>query len=83
MPRRRRAVIDAECANQPRASHPNGGVHNHALKAARSQIQQSQAEEVTTAIWPKLIFSYDDLHVPIFTPGPLFSPAIPRIVFEP
>jgi ribosome-binding factor A len=53
------------------------------LKAARSQIQQSQAEEVTTAIWPKLIFSYDDLHVPIFTPGPLFSPAIPRIVFEP
>ncbi len=44
-------------------------VHNHALKAARTQIQQSQAEEITAAIRPNPVFTYDDLYVPIFSPG--------------
>ena len=39
--------------------------HNHALKAAQSQIQQSQAEEITAAIRPNPVFTYDDLYVPI------------------
>jgi cobalt-zinc-cadmium efflux system outer membrane protein len=45
--------------------------HNHALKAARTQIQQSQAEEITAAIRPNPVFAYDDLYVPIFSPGQL------------
>jgi cobalt-zinc-cadmium efflux system outer membrane protein len=48
-------------------------VHNHALKAARTQIQQSQAEEITAAIRPNPVFTYDDLYVPIFSPGQLNS----------
>jgi len=44
-------------------------VHNHALKAARTQFQQSQAEEITAAIRPNPVFTYDDLYVPIFSPG--------------
>ena len=47
--------------------------HNHALKAARTQIQQSQAEEVTAAIRPNPVFTYDDLFIPIFNPGQLNS----------
>jgi len=43
--------------------------HNHALKAARTQIQQSQAEEITAAIRPNPVFTYDDLYVPIFSPS--------------
>jgi cobalt-zinc-cadmium efflux system outer membrane protein len=46
-------------------------VHNHALKAARTEIQQSRAEEVTAAIRPNPVFTYDDLYVPIFSPGQL------------
>jgi len=45
--------------------------HNHALKAARTQIQQSQAEEITAAIHPNPVFNYDDLYVPIFSPSQL------------
>ena len=45
--------------------------HNHALKAAENQIQQSQAEEITAAIRPNPVFTYDDLFVPIFSPGQL------------
>jgi cobalt-zinc-cadmium efflux system outer membrane protein len=47
--------------------------HNHALLAARSQIQQSQAEEITAAIRPNPVFTYDDLFVPISSPGQLTS----------
>jgi len=45
--------------------------HNHALKAARTQVQQSQAEEITAAIRPNPVFNYDDLFVPILSPGSL------------
>jgi len=39
--------------------------HNHALKAARTQIQQSQAQEITAGLRPNPVFNYDDLFVPI------------------
>lgn len=42
--------------------------HNPALKAARTTIQQSQAQETTAAIHPNPVFTYDDLFVPVFGP---------------
>jgi cobalt-zinc-cadmium efflux system outer membrane protein len=54
-------------------------VHNHALKAAQTQIQQSQAEEVTAAIRPNPVFNYDDLYVPIFSPGHLNGETINNV----
>jgi len=39
--------------------------HNHALRAAQSQIQQSQADEITAAIRPNPVLTYDDLFIPI------------------
>ncbi len=36
--------------------------HNHSLKAARTQIQQSEAEEITAALRPNPVFTYDDLY---------------------
>jgi len=53
--------------------------HNHALKAARTQIQQSQAEEITAAIRPNPVFTYDDLYVPIFSPGHLSGETINNV----
>ena len=47
--------------------------HNHALKAAQSQIPQSQAQEITAAIRPNPVFTYDDLYVPVFSPSQLNS----------
>ena len=54
-------------------------VHNHALKAARTEIQQSQAEEVTAAIRPNPVFTYDDLYVPIFSPNQLNSTTLNNV----
>ncbi len=54
-------------------------VHNHALKAARTQIQQSQAEEVTAAIRPNPVFNYDDLYVPFFSPGHLNGETVDNV----
>ena len=45
--------------------------HNHALMAAENTILQSEAEETTAAIRPNPVFTYDDLYVPIFSPGQL------------
>ncbi len=45
--------------------------HNHALKAARTLIQQSEAQETTAAIRPNPVFTYDDLFIPLFSPGGL------------
>jgi cobalt-zinc-cadmium efflux system outer membrane protein len=39
--------------------------HNQALKAARIQIQESQANEITASLRPNPVFTYDDLFVPI------------------
>jgi len=54
-------------------------VHNHALKAARTQIQQSQAEEITAAIHPNPVFTYDDLYVPLFTPSQLTGTTLDQV----
>ncbi len=43
--------------------------HNHALKAARTQIQQSQAEEITAALRPNPVLSLDYNFLPIFSPS--------------
>jgi cobalt-zinc-cadmium efflux system outer membrane protein len=53
--------------------------HNHALKAAQSQIPQSQAEEITAAIRPNPVFEYDDLFIPIFSPAQLNSSTLDNI----
>ena len=53
--------------------------HNHALKAAQSQIPQSQAQETTAAIRPNPVFTYDDLYVPIFSPSQLNSTTLDNI----
>jgi outer membrane protein, heavy metal efflux system len=53
--------------------------HNHALKAAQSQIPQSQAEEITAAIRPNPVFTYDDLYIPIFSPGQLNSSTLDNV----
>ncbi len=53
--------------------------HNHALKAAQSQIPQSQAQEITAAIRPNPVFTYDDLYVPIFSPSQLNSSTLDNI----
>ena len=39
--------------------------HNHALLAAQTQIRQSQANEVTAAIRPNPVLTYDDLFIPL------------------
>jgi outer membrane protein, heavy metal efflux system len=38
--------------------------HNHALKAARTQIEQSQAQEITAAIRPNPLLSVNNLFIP-------------------
>ena len=53
--------------------------HNHALKAAQSQVPQSEAEEITAAIHPNPVFSYDDLYVPLFSPSQLNTSTLDNI----
>lgn len=53
--------------------------HNHALKAAQSQIPQSQAQEITAAIRPNPVFTYDDLYVPLFSPSQLNSSTLDNL----
>ena len=53
--------------------------HNHALKAARTQIQQSQAQEITAAMRPNPVLTYDDLYIPIFSPGHLNAETLNNI----
>ncbi len=43
--------------------------HNHALKAARTQIQQNQAQEVTAGLRPNPVLSGDSQFLPFFNPG--------------
>ena len=52
---------------------------NHALKAAQTLIPQSQAEEITAAIRPNPVFIYDDLFVPIFSPGQFNSTTLDNV----
>jgi cobalt-zinc-cadmium efflux system outer membrane protein len=45
--------------------------HNHSLLAARSTIQQSQAEEITANLRPNPSLTWDALFIPVFTPSQL------------
>lgn len=38
--------------------------HNHALRATRTQIQQSQAQELTASIHPNPVFTFNSLFIP-------------------
>jgi len=42
--------------------------HNHALKAAQNTIQQSEAQEITAALRPNPLLTYDDLFIPFSAP---------------
>src|SRR5436309_2663403 len=53
--------------------------HNHALRAARTQIQQSRAEEITASLRPNPVFTYDDLFLPIFSPHSFNSSTLDNI----
>jgi cobalt-zinc-cadmium efflux system outer membrane protein len=52
---------------------------NHALKAARTQIDQSRAQEITAAIRPNPVFGYDDLFLPVFSPSEINSSTLNNI----
>jgi len=43
-------------------------VHSHTLKAARTQIQQSQAQETTASLRPNPALLWDALFIPVFSP---------------
>lgn len=43
--------------------------HSPALAAERTQIPQSQAQEITAAIRPNPVLSWDALFLPLFNPG--------------
>jgi cobalt-zinc-cadmium efflux system outer membrane protein len=43
--------------------------HNHALLAARTQVTQSKANEVTASIRPNPVFTWNALFWPFFTPS--------------
>jgi len=43
--------------------------HNHFVKTARTEIQQSQARGMTAALRPNPLFAHDDLFIPVFSPG--------------
>lgn len=47
--------------------------HNHALKAARTQIQQSQAEEITAAVRPNPVLTFDEQPGIPLSPGQINS----------
>jgi cobalt-zinc-cadmium efflux system outer membrane protein len=43
--------------------------HNHALRAARTTIQQNQAQEITANLRPNPVVATDAQFLPIFNPG--------------
>lgn len=45
--------------------------HNHTLKAAETQIQQNQADEVTASLRPNPVLTWDALFIPFFSPDQL------------
>lgn len=45
--------------------------HNPSLAAARAQIPQSQAQEVTAGLRPNPVLTWDALYLPLFNPGAL------------
>ena len=52
--------------------------HNHALRATRTQIQQSQAAEITAGLRPNPVLNMDYNFVPIFSPSVFSVPELQR-----
>jgi outer membrane protein, heavy metal efflux system len=53
--------------------------HNHALKAAQNTVDQSEADEITAAIRPNPVLTYDDLYIPIFSPSQLNTSTLDNV----
>ena len=53
--------------------------HNHALKAAQNTVDQSAADEITAAIRPNPVLTYDDLYIPIFSPAQLNTSTLDNV----
>jgi cobalt-zinc-cadmium efflux system outer membrane protein len=53
--------------------------HNHALKAARTLILQSQAQEITANLRPNPSLSFDSQFLPIFSPSEFSSDNLSQI----
>src|SRR5215467_3807983 len=47
-----------------------------AIKAARTQIQQSQAQEITANLRPNPTLNWDSQFIPVFSPGDFSSDTI-------
>jgi cobalt-zinc-cadmium efflux system outer membrane protein len=52
--------------------------HNHALRAARTQIQQSEAAEITASLRPNPVLSVDYNFLPILSPSVFSVPELQR-----
>jgi outer membrane protein, heavy metal efflux system len=53
--------------------------HNHALQAARTQVTQSKADELTASLKPNPVFTWNGLFWPFFTPSQLNSDYIDNV----
>ena len=53
--------------------------HNHALKATRTQLAQSQAQEITAGLRPNPVLTIDSQFVPIFSPSTFSADALNQI----
>jgi cobalt-zinc-cadmium efflux system outer membrane protein len=56
--------------------------HNHALRATRTQIQQSQAAEITAGLRPNPVLNMDYNFLPIFSPSVFSVPELQRSLPE-
>ena len=53
--------------------------HNHALKASRTLIPQSQAQEITAGLHPNPVLTFDSQFVPIFSPSNFSADALNQL----
>jgi cobalt-zinc-cadmium efflux system outer membrane protein len=53
--------------------------HNHTLQAARTQVTQSKADEVTASLKPNPVFTWNGLFWPFFSPSQLNSDYIDNV----
>jgi cobalt-zinc-cadmium efflux system outer membrane protein len=56
--------------------------HNHALRATRTQVQQSQAAEITAVLRLNPVLNMDYNFLPIFSPAVLSVPELQRSLPE-
>jgi outer membrane protein, heavy metal efflux system len=53
--------------------------HNHVLLAAKTQVTQSKADEITASLKPNPVFTWNGLFWPFFTPGQFNSDYIDNV----